>query len=163
MIYGQLERLARAYMVREKPGHLLQETGLISEAYLRLVRLKAVDWLDRKHFFRVCAQLMRHILTDYARAKLKLKREGNAQHVSLGEGDASTDCRTDLLALDDALQSLSAIDPRKAQVVELKFFGGFSVRETADLLNISERTVKQDWQVAKLWLLQELNGTGRHE
>lgn len=158
LVYDELDRLARACMARERPGHLLQETGLISETYLRLMRLRAIEWQDRKHFLRVCAQIMRRILVDYARNRLRQKNEGAAPHIPLEETVGVPDARTDLVALDEAVQSLAVLDPRKAQVVELRFFGGFSVKDTAELLSISERSVKQDWHVAKLWLLRELEG-----
>ncbi len=163
LVYNELKRLARAYMAREKSGNVLQRTALINETYLRLIRMKAIDWQDRKHFYVVCAQLMRRILTDYARSRLRPKRGGEAANIPFDEGLVWEMRPRDFVALDDALRSLSALDPRKSQVVELRFFGGFSVEESAELLNVSERTVKQDWQVAKLWLLHELNRANEYE
>jgi RNA polymerase sigma factor (TIGR02999 family) len=165
IVYGELYRLAQYHMAQEKPDHILQNTALISEIYLRLVHLREVDWQDRSHFFGVCSQLMRRTLTDYARSRLYLKRGGEAQWVSLDENMAVPGSRNDLVALDDALNALAAIDERKSQVVQLRFFGGFSVKETAEALKVSERTVKGEWRFAKLWLLRELrkgksNGNG---
>jgi RNA polymerase sigma-70 factor (ECF subfamily) len=163
LVYNELKQLARAYMAREKSGNLLQRTALINETSLRLIRMKAIDWQDRKHFYVVCAQLMRRILTDYARSRLYLKRGGDAPYIPFDDRLVWDRRPPDFVALDDALRSLAILDPRKSRVVELRFFGGFSVEESAELLNVSERTVKQDWQVAKLWLLHELNRANGYE
>jgi RNA polymerase sigma-70 factor (ECF subfamily) len=160
LVYKDLYRAAQRYMAQQKPGHILQSTALVNEVYLRLAELGHVDWHDRTHFFAACAQSMRHILTDYARSRLSLKRGGEAQHVSLHEVlVAFPDRSMDLLALNEALDGLAAIDERKSRVVELRFFGGLSVEETAEVLKISEDTVNRDWKFAKHWLLSEL-GTG---
>jgi RNA polymerase sigma-70 factor (ECF subfamily) len=160
LVYKDLYRAAQRYMAQQKPGHILQSTALVNEVYLRLAELGHVDWHDRTHFFAACAQSMRHILTDYARSRLSLKRGGEAQHVSLHEVlVAFPDRSMDLLALNEALDALAAIDERKSRVVELRFFGGLSVEETAEVLKISEDTVNRDWKFAKHWLLSEL-GTG---
>jgi RNA polymerase sigma-70 factor, ECF subfamily len=162
LVYGQLHRLAQSYMAGERPDHLLQDTALINEAYLRLSHLKGVDWQDRGHFFTTCARLMRRILIDYARSRLYLKREGNAQRVAWTEQIVGAVCPTvDLVALDHALDSLAALDARKSQVVHLRFFAGLSLDETAGALGVSRDTVKRDWIFAKHWLLCEL-GRGRN-
>lgn len=159
LVYEELHRAARRLMAREQPGHTLQATALINEVYLRLVALNEVDWRDRAHFFAVCAQLMRHILTDWARKYRYLKRGGGARQVSLDQAlMLPTEPEADLVALDDALTSLAAIDARKCQVVELRFYGGLSVEETAEVLKVSEGTVARDWRVAKLWLLRHMSG-----
>jgi RNA polymerase sigma factor (TIGR02999 family) len=146
-------------MARETPGHPLQATALINEVYMRLVDFREVSWHDRAHFFAVCARLMRRILTDFARSRRYQKRGGEARHVSLDESlVVSHEARADLLALDDALKGLAVVDPRKSQVVELRFFGGLSVEETAEALKVSPETVKRDWRVAKLWLSREIRG-----
>jgi RNA polymerase sigma-70 factor (ECF subfamily) len=172
IVYSELHRLARRYMRLERPGHSLQTTALVHEAYTRLVGYKRMQWQNRAHFFAVSAQLMRRILVEHARRR-NLKRGGGVRHVSLeqaaeqaavvgGEGD------TDLVALDDAMNALAEIDPRKVQVVEMRFFGGLSIEETADVLKISAVTVKRDWRAARTWLYRELtgatsNGTGTLE
>jgi RNA polymerase sigma factor (TIGR02999 family) len=146
-------------MAREQPDHILQTTALINEVYLRLVDLRDVSWQDRAHFFAVCARLMRRILTDAARSRRYQKRGGDAQPLSLDETlVVSRKPRADLVALDDALNSLAAVDERKSQVVELRFFGGLSVKETAEVLRVSHQTVLRDWGLAKVWLLRELSG-----
>jgi RNA polymerase sigma factor (TIGR02999 family) len=159
LVYGELHRLAQYHMKREKPDHILQSTALVSEIYLQLVKLHEVDWQDRSHFFGVCSQLMRRTLTGYARSRLYLKRGGDAQQVPFDEnlGAPDHDPGSVLIALDDALHDLAAFDERMSQVVQLRFFGGFSVKETADALGISEATVKREWESAKLWLLRELD------
>src|SRR2546426_8138976 len=140
-------------MAHEPPGHTLQTTALINEAYLRLVNLREMSWQNRAHFFAVCAKLMRRILTDFARSRRYVKRGGDAPHVSLDEANmASQDARADFAALDDALNRLGAVDLRKSQVVELRFFGGLSVEETAEVLKVSSDTVQRGWEMAKLWL-----------
>jgi RNA polymerase sigma-70 factor, ECF subfamily len=159
LVYGELHRIARYQMSRENVGHTLQTTALIHEVYLRLVDFQGVCWQDRAHFFAVSAQLMRRILIDFARSHGHLKRGGGAVHVSLDEAPtlgAQTDA--DLIALDEALQALAVLDERKSKVVELRFFGGLSVEETAEVLRISSHTVMRDWKFAKVWLLRELRG-----
>jgi RNA polymerase sigma factor (TIGR02999 family) len=158
IIYNRLHRIARSYMGRENNGHLLQTTALVNELYLQLAGLGEVDWQDRNHFFAVCAQLMRRILTDHARSRLSLKGGSGARHVPLDEGLLRMpDTHLSLVALDLALNRLEEFDPRKSQVVQLRFFVGLSVEETASVLAVSMRTVKRDWTLAKMWLLRELN------
>ena len=157
LVHGELHRLAHRYMAGERPGHPLQTTALINEAYLRLIDSSRVRWQNRAHFFAVSAQLMRRILVDVARARAKLKRGGDAIQVSLDEAmDMPRDPGPDLIALDDALTMLAAFDERKSKVIELRFFGGMSVEETAEVLGISPMTVMRDWGLAKVWLLREL-------
>jgi RNA polymerase sigma factor (TIGR02999 family) len=156
LVQSELHRLAHHYMGGERPGHILQTSALVNEAYLRLIDWKAVRWQNRAHFFAVSAQLMRRILVDFARGKQNLKR-GGAMQVSLSEAAAfPVERGGDLVALDDALIALSEVDPRKGQVVEMRFFGGLSVKEVAEVLNVSEETVLRDWRLAKVWLLREL-------
>jgi len=158
LIYDELHRAAHRHMVGEQPGHTLQTTALVHEVYLRLIDLTDVDWHDRAHFFAASAQLMRRILTDYARSRQALKRGGNSPHVALDETCViSSQPSGDLLAVDDALNKLAAFDPRKSQVVELRFFGGLSIEETADVLKVSRVTVDRDWKLAKAWLVEQLN------
>jgi RNA polymerase sigma factor (TIGR02999 family) len=159
LVYAELHRAARRHMAHQKPGHTLQTTALVNEVYLRLAKLGQVDWQDRTHFFAVCAQSMRHVLTDYARSHLYLKRGGGqTQNVPLDETRIMfQDRSTDLLALNDALEALAQSDERKSRVVELRFFGGLTVQETATVLNVSEDTVNRDWKFAKHWLLSELS------
>lgn len=157
LVYDELRRLAHRYMSHERPGHTLQTTALVNEAYLRLVNWREVQWQNRAHFFGVSAQMMRRILVDFARDKKYLKRGGGALQVSLSEAASLAECRAaDLVALDEALTSLSELDQRKGQVVELRFFGGLSVKEVAEVLKVSEETVMRDWRLAKVWLLREL-------
>jgi len=158
IVYDELRRLASHYMRGERPGHSLQATALVNEAYMRLVDYKGMQWQNRAHFFAVSAQLMRRILVEHAR-RHNLKRGGGVQHVVLedtavigGERDE------DLVALDDALHALASIDSRKAQVVELRFFGGLSVEETAEVLRVSAVTVMRDWSTARAWLYREMGG-----
>lgn len=159
LVYGELRRLAHHYMAGEKSGHLLQTTALVNEAYLRLIDSSRVQWQNRAHFFAVSATLMRRILVDFARSQNYQKRGGNAIHVSLNELMPDTGgMNADLVALDDALVELAKTDERSSKVVELRFFGGLSVGETAEVLNISPETVKRDWNWAKAWLLRELSG-----
>lgn len=149
-------------MRRENPGHTLQPTALVNEAYLRLVDIAQVRWQDRAHFFAVAAQTMRRILVDAARARVAGKRGGGAVHVNLDESiDAMPDRGSQLVALDDALEALARLDPRKAKVIEMRFFGGLSVEETAEVLRISADTVMRDWKMARAWLMRELAG-GTH-
>ncbi|MGA2851210.1 MAG: sigma-70 family RNA polymerase sigma factor [Terracidiphilus sp.] len=163
VVYEQLHRMARHYMARERDGHTLQTTALINEVYLRLVNVKEVQWHDRAHFFAISAQLMRRILTDFARSHGYQKRGSGVQHVPLDESClASADPGVDLVALDHALTRLGQTDTRKSKVVELRFFGGMTVDETAEALHISAETVMRDWTVARAWLLRELDGGASH-
>lgn len=162
-VYRELHRLAVRYISGEKPGHTLQATGLVSEAYLRLIDWRAVEWQNRAHFIGVAAQLMRRILVDYARARLYAKRGGKMRPVSLDEVSEVSDGLENLLEVDMALQRLAAIDPRKAQVVELRYFAGLSVEETAETLKVSPITVIRSWNFAKAWLLRELTGAREHD
>ena len=158
IVYDELHRLAQRYMKRERPGHSLQTTALVNEAYMRLVDYKRMQWQNRAHFFAVSAQLMRRILVEHAR-RHNLKRGGGVQHVSLEEAAVvGGDEDVDLLALDDAMNGLARIDPRKVQVVEMRFFGGLSVEETAEVLRVSTVTVKRDWRAARAWLYRKLTG-----
>ena len=158
LVYDELRRLARHYMKWERPGHSLQATALVNEAYIRLVDYKRMHWQDRAHFFAVSATLMRRILVEHARRR-NLKRGGSVEHVSLEETAAVDTNRTmDLVCLDDAMNVLARLDPRKAQVVEMRFFGGLSVEETAEVLKVSPVTVMRDWSTAKAWLYRELSG-----
>ena len=158
IVYQELHSLARRYMKGERPGHSLQTTALVNEAYMRLVDYKRMQWQNRAHFYAVSAQLMRRILVEHAR-RHNLKRGGGVQHVSLDEtamvGDDQT---TDIVALDDAMNALAKLDARKAQVVEMRFFGGLSVEESAEVLKVSAVTVMRDWSTAKAWLYRELTG-----
>ncbi|HXR37800.1 MAG TPA: sigma-70 family RNA polymerase sigma factor [Terracidiphilus sp.] len=158
LVYAELRRVARRFMARERSGHTLQATALVNEVYVRLVDVKNVSWQDRAHFFAVCARMMRRILTDFARARHYVKRGGGAPRTSLHEGLVAGQERSkDLLAVDDALTALATLEPRKSQVVELRFFGGLSVvEETAEVLKISPETVMRDWKFAKAWLAREL-------
>jgi RNA polymerase sigma-70 factor (ECF subfamily) len=159
LVYAELRRLAVSYMRREQPGQTLQPTALVHEAYLRMVGSSLPDWQNRAHFYGVAAHLMRQILVDHARERKAVKRGGGAVHVSLREHLAlSPEQDTDLVALDDALERLAALVPRKAQVVELRFFGGLSEDEIAEILKVSAVTVRRDWQFSKAWLLRELAG-----
>lgn len=161
LVEAELRRLARAYMGRERRGHTLQTTALVNEAFLRLTGARQVRWQDRAHFLGISARLMRRVLVDHARARGYRKRGGGVQRVTLHEGlVASTDPALDVLALDRALDALAAVDARKSRVIELRFFGGLSVEETAEVLHVSSDTVKRDWRLAKLWLLRELEGEG---
>jgi RNA polymerase sigma-70 factor (ECF subfamily) len=156
IVYGELHRLAGRYMKGERPGHSLQTTALVNEAYMRLVDYKSMRWQNRAHFFAVSAQLMRRILVDHARRQ-NLKRGGDVPHVSLDEAASLRGAHDpDLVALDRAMHALARIDTRKVQVVEMRFFGGLNVEETAEVLNISTITVKRDWRAAKLWLYREM-------
>jgi RNA polymerase sigma-70 factor (ECF subfamily) len=162
IVYAELHRLARHYMKRERAGHSLQTTALVNEAYTRLVDYGRMQWQNRAHFFAVSAQLMRRILVEHAR-RHNLKRGGGVQHVSLEEAaivgpDPATDTAMDMVALDDAMNALAQVDARKAQVVEMRFFGGLSVEETAEVLKVSPVTVMRDWSTAKAWLYRELTG-----
>jgi RNA polymerase sigma factor (TIGR02999 family) len=159
LVYTELHRMAHRYMRQEKSNHTLQTTALINEAYVRLIDWKNVRWQNRAHFFGIAARLMRRILVDFARSRNYAKRGGGARvTVSLDEAAAvSRDRAREILALDEALQSLAVIDPRKSQIVELRFFGGLSLEETAEVLRVSSRTVLREWDLAKAWLNRELN------
>jgi RNA polymerase sigma-70 factor (ECF subfamily) len=162
VVYEELHRAARRYMAGER-SDTLQTTALINEVYLRLVDFQHISWQNRAHFFGVCAQLMRRILIDFARARRSQKRGANVSHIPLDEAlIVSSDPAADLLALDEALKALAVIDERKSRVVELRFFGGLSVEETAEVLKISEDTVLRDWKLAKVWLLGQLSGEQRY-
>jgi RNA polymerase sigma factor (TIGR02999 family) len=157
LVHDELRRLARRHMAHERVGHTLQATALVNEAFVRLIDVRQVKWQDRAHFFAMSSRLMRRILVDFARSKGYQKRGGGAQKVSFDEGLMVTrEPGQDLVALDDALDALAAFDARKAQVVEMRFFGGLSVEETAEALNVSVDTVMRDWKLAKAWLLREL-------
>ena len=158
IVYAELHRLAQRYMRHERPGHSLQTTALVNEAYIRLVDYKRMQWQNRAHFFAVSAQLMRRILVEHAR-RHNLKRGADVQHVSLEEAARVGGQRaSDFVALDDAMTALARLDPRKVQVVEMRFFGGLSVEETAEVLKVSAVTVMRDWSTAKAWLYRELTG-----
>lgn len=164
IVYGELHRLARRYMAVEQSGHTLQTTALVHEVYLRLVDAKSVDWQNRAHFYAICARLMRRILVDFARSRNFEKRGGKFPHVELEEAaTVAVDERSELLAVDEALTQLAAIDRRKSEVVEMRFFGGLTVEETAAALRVSPETVMRDWKLAKAWLLRELSHEDRHE
>src|SRR6516165_6963870 len=164
LVYDQLHQLAHHYMAGERPGQSLQTSALVNEAYLRLIDAGEVSWQNRAHFFAISAQLMRRILVEFARSRRRQKRGGGIGPTSLDEAlIVSPEPSADLLALDDALKDLAAIDPRQSQVVELRFFGGLSVEETAEVLKVSPETVMRDWKLAKAWLLQSMNGEKPHE
>ena len=157
IVYQELRRLAHYYMERERPGHALQTSALVNEAYLRLVDYKRMQWQDRAHFFSAAAQVMRRILVDHARSH-NIKRGAGFQQVALEVADMGGDRTGDLVALDDALNALARLDPRKVQIIEMRFFGGLSVEETAEVLKVSPATVRRDWSIAKFWLYRELGG-----
>ncbi len=163
LVYTELHRLARRHMSRENEGHTLQATALIHEVYLRLVEFQNVRWQDRAHFFAVCARLMRRILIDFARSHTSLKRGGSERKLTLDEGlVVSPDVPAELMDLEQALTKLAAEDPRKSTVVELRFFGGLTVKETAEVLKVSADTVMRDWNMARAWLLREMDEGQRH-
>jgi len=162
LVHDELRRIARRYMAREHPGHTLQTTALINEAYLRLIQVRQVHWQNRAHFFALSARMMRRILVEFARARRNDKRGGGIRKVTLDEAlIVPVEPGQDLVALDDALTELALVHPRKSQVVELRFFGGLSLEETAEALHVSVDTVKRDWRFAKLWLVRELKGERR--
>ena len=164
LVYRQLHNIAQRYMAGERSGHTLQATALVNEAYLLLVDWRKVNWQDRAHFFAVSAQLMRRILIDFALSRGYLKRGGTLAHISLEEAPSvGNEPDVNLVPLDDALNALSVIDERKSKGVELKFFGGLSVEETAEVLRVSSDTVTRDWTLAKIWLLRELSQGSSHE
>ena len=157
----ELHRLAAHYMAEEPPGHDLQPTALINEAYLRLVDWKNIQWADRAHFFAMAANMMRRVLVDYARSRDRLKRGGEAIQVSFTEAaNVPIPQSADVLALDKALRELEKIDPRKSQIVEMRFFGGLSQEETSEALHVSVATVRRDWSLARAWLARELKKSG---
>jgi RNA polymerase sigma factor (TIGR02999 family) len=159
LIYDELRRIAHRYVRRERNGHTLQTTALINEAYVRLAGNEAPDWQNRQHFFAVTAQVMRHILIDHARRRQSLKHGGEVKQVSLSQVAVMADDRAaELIALDEALEELTVLDPRKSKVVQLRYFGGLSLEETADALGISLMTVRRDWRAAKAWLYEAVNG-----
>jgi len=163
LVYEELHRLAHQHMKRERQDHTLQTSALVNEAYLRLINQRDVHWQNRAHFFSIASRLMRRILVDHARSHHYAKRGGGAVQVSLDEAALiSQDRAAELIALDEALTSLAAIDERKCQVVEMRFFGGMSVEETAEMLNVSPITVKRDWSTAKAWLYREI-GRGNQD
>jgi len=156
-VYRELRQMARHFLRKERPGHTLQSAELVNEVYLRLVDIEQVEWQHRAHFFAVSATLMRRILLDRARRRASAKRGGNPQFVDLdGVLDVSSGRARELIALDDALNTLASVDPRRAHVVELRFFGGLSVEETAEVVKVSPDTVMRDWKLARAWLLTEL-------
>jgi RNA polymerase sigma factor (TIGR02999 family) len=161
LVHAELHRLAKREMAGERPGHILQTTALVNEAYLRLIDWQNVVWRDRAHFFGLAAQIMRRVLVDFARARQREKRGGEALRVSLTEAaDVGCERSADLVALDDALQALEKLDARQARVVELRFFAGMSYEETAEALNVSVGTARRDWSFAQAWLFRELSKGG---
>ena len=163
LVYQKLRLMARHYMAGQKPGHTLQATALVNEAYVRLIDCQQVNWKDRAHFFAISAQMMRRVLVEFARSHQYQKRGGGVRKTSLDEALIASPHRGhDLVALDDAINALAASYPRQSQVVELRFFGGLSVEETAEVLQVSAVTVMRDWQLAKVWLARELRKRDRH-
>jgi len=157
-VYDELRRLARRYMRAERPGHTLQTTALVNEAYLRLVKDRNISFRNRSHFIARAARLMRQILVDYYREQSRLKRGGELKQVSLSEAMEITGISVELLALDDALTALAKIDERQSQIVELRFFGGLTIEETAEALNLSHTIIERDWNVTRAWLQREMLG-----
>ena len=162
LVYGELHRLAHRHMNRERAGHTLQTSALVNEAFVRLVDQRNVKWNNRAHFFGLAAQMMRRILVDYARSHLYAKRGAGAVHVSLDQvGLASVEPTAEVTALDEALGKLESIDPQQARVVELKFFGGLTIKETAEVMGISVDMVKREWSTARAWLYREMTGSSK--
>jgi RNA polymerase sigma-70 factor (ECF subfamily) len=160
-IQQELHRLASHYMAGERRGHVLQATALVNEAYLRLVDWQNVEWNNRAHFFAVAAQMMRRVLVDFARSRGRVKRSGQAVDVSLSEAASAAQTeKVDVIALDEALDRLEDLDPRQSRVIELRFFGGLSLEETAEALRVSVGTVRRDWSLARAWLFRELSSRG---
>lgn len=164
LVYDEIRRIAHRYMQREREGHTLQTTALVNEAYLRLASQQQINWQNRTHFFAVTAQVMRHILIDYARRRQYVKHGGEAQRISFDDAVASEEAvlmsqprAAELLALDEALDELAKLDLRKSRVVELRYFGGLSLAETAEVLEVSPMTVRRDWRAAKAWLFKAVN------
>jgi RNA polymerase sigma factor (TIGR02999 family) len=163
-VYGELRRISAGLMRRERPGHTLEPPALVHEAYLRLIAPASVTWEDRGHFFGFAARVMRQVLVDHARRRLAARRGGDAVRITLAEGLASEQARvTDVLDLHELLEALAALDPRGAQVVELKVFGGLTTAEIAEVLGVSKRTVDDDWAVAKMWLRRRLKKDGERD
>ena len=167
LVYDEIRRIAHRYVQREREGHTLQTTALVNEAYLRLAGKQQINWQNRAHFFAVTAQVMRHILIDYARRRNYVKHGGEAQRIAFDEALATEEAvlmtkprAVELLALDEALNELAKFDPRKSQVVELRYFGGLSLDETAEVLEVSPMTVRRDWRVAKAWLFKRMKDEG---
>ena len=161
VVYQELHRLAHHYMQRESPGHTLQTSALVNEAFLKLVDQKNVHWQNRAHFYGIAAQMMRRILVDYARSRRYAKRGGGAREMSLDEAlTVSEERSAEVVALDETLQRLAEFDPRKSQIVEFRFFGGLSIEETAEILAVSPGTVMRDWTLAKAWLRREMSPAG---
>jgi RNA polymerase sigma factor (TIGR02999 family) len=159
LVHAELRRIARRQMGGERQGHTLQATALVNEAYLRLAGQEGFEWRDRAHFYAVCAQVMRHVLIDHARSHARDKRGGGALHVSLDEAAVmSAESASELVALDEALRELEEVDPQKGRVVELRYFAGLSIEETAEVLGISPTTVRREWRRAKAWLYRALAG-----
>ena len=157
LVHAELRRLAHRYMSRERPGHTLQTTALVNEAYVRLVNRKDVHWQNRAHFFAIAAELMRSILVDHARSHAYAKRGGGAQKIELDEAMiVSQERAAEVVALDDVLKELAKIDPQQSRIVELRFFGGLTIEETAEVLGLSPATIKREWSTAKAWLYHEL-------
>ncbi|MDX2040226.1 MAG: sigma-70 family RNA polymerase sigma factor [Acidobacteriota bacterium] len=164
LVETELRRLAKIYLAQERPGHTLQPTALVNEAFIKLIDASAVEWKNRAHFFGITAQLMRHILVDHARRRQALKHGGEALRVSLIEAEnVAPNRQACIIELDEALSALSRIDPRKSRIVELKFFGGLSEEEIAKLLDTSLRTVQRDWNLARAWLFRQLNKDQHHD
>jgi len=164
LVYDELHRMAQRCMAREQSGHTLQTSALVNEAYLRLVDVQQVSWQNRAHFFAISARMMRRILTDFARSRHYQKRGGDVRHVTFDEGLAVPhQPDANIVAIDEALHRLALLDARKAQVVELRFFGGLSVEETAEVIKISPETVMRDWKFAKIWLRRDLSGEDSNE
>ena len=157
LIYAELRRMAHRYMSRERPGHTMQTTALVNEAYLRLVNHEAVHWQNRAHFFAIAAQVMRHILVDHARSHAYAKRGGGTQTISLDEAMVvSQERAAEVVALDEVLKELAEIDPQQSRIVELRFFGGLTIEETAVVIGLSPATIKREWSTARAWLYHEL-------
>jgi RNA polymerase sigma factor (TIGR02999 family) len=156
LVHAELRRVARRHMAQERLGHTLQATALVNEAYLKLIDVSRMKWQNRAHFFAMSSRLMRRILVDFARSRHYQKRGGGAQQVTLDEAFPAAQRDTDILALDEVLTALAAVDPRRSQVVEMRFFGGLTVEETAEALHVSVDTVMRDWKLAKAWLLRQL-------
>src|SRR5579864_470947 len=163
LVYQELHRTAHRYMAHERSSHTLQTTALVNEVYMRLVDFQGMSWQNRNHFFAICANLMRRVLTDFARSRRFLKRGGDALHLPFDEAlFGGLERASGLVALDDALNALALIDERKCRVVELRFFGGLSVEETAQVLDVSVQTVLRDWRLAKAWLFREMSKEALH-
>jgi len=164
LVYRELHRLAQAYMRGERPGHTLQTTALVNEAYVRLIDAERMGWQNRAHFYGVAARLMRHILVDFARSRDQVKRGGGVEPLPLDEAwTITTDRTAELVNLDDALTALEKLDARQSRIVELRFFGGLTEPEIAEVLKVSPRTVNSDWSLARAWLLRELGQSGRDD